>query len=94
MPDGCLDGRELALGVRPEHLLRADDGGAGAFDAQVDVVEPVGSEVFVNLSLGAHPLVARLPPGDLPLVGQRLPLRVATGRVHLFDPEDGRRLCP
>ena len=96
------DGRELALGLRPEHLLRADaavdtaDGQgrdrAGAFDAQVEVVEPVGSEVFVNLRLGEHALVARLPPGELPRAGETLPLRVATGQPHLFDPGDGGRL--
>ena len=100
------DGRELALGLRPEHLLRADaaaDAAAdtvagqgrdhvGAFDAQVEVVEPVGSEVFVNLRLGEHALVARLPPGELPRAGEALPLRVATRQLHLFDPGDGGRL--
>ncbi len=96
------DGRELALGLRPEHLLRADAAvdtaagqgrdRAGAFDAQVEVVEPVGSEVFVNLRLGEHALVARLPPGELPRAGETLPLRVATGQLHLFDPGDGGRL--
>ena len=100
-------GRALALGLRPEHLLRAQDadgghGGAtatghegnGVFDTLVEVVEPVGSEVFVNLRLGERALVARLPPGELPTVGQRLPMRAAVERLHLFDPEDGRRLDP
>ncbi len=97
VPD-AWDGRELAVGLRPEHLLRADrlggDGAtaAGAFDAQVEVVEPVGSEVFVNLRLGEHALVARLPPGELPRVGELLTLRVATAQLHLFDPGDGGRL--
>ncbi|HRN29245.1 MAG TPA: translation initiation factor IF-2 N-terminal domain-containing protein, partial [Terrimesophilobacter sp.] len=45
-------GRELQLGVRPEHLLRAGEGDADAFLAAVDVVEPVGSEVYVNLRAG------------------------------------------
>jgi multiple sugar transport system ATP-binding protein len=100
-------GRELALGLRPEHLLRADrlagdgqdDAGAGrtgngAFEALVEVVEPVGSEVFVNLRFGGHALVARLPPGNLPRVGDALPMRVAAGHAHVFDPGDGRRLDP
>ena len=92
-------GRELVAGLRPEHLLRADGPGdadgpsAGAFEAVVEVVEPVGSEVFVNLRLGDHALVARLPPGQLPRVGDTLPMRVAVQALHFFDPgEGGRRL--
>jgi multiple sugar transport system ATP-binding protein len=104
---GAWYGRTLALGLRPEHLLRADGSAAagyddavaatpcdGAFEARVEVVEPVGSEVFVNVRLGDHALVARLPPGDLPRVGDALPLRVAAGQVLFFDPGDGRRLEP
>src|SRR5690606_5201072 len=87
------DGRTLALGLRPEHLLRADRA-AAAFEAVVEVVEPVGSEVFVNLRAGGHALVARLPPVDLPRVGETLPLRVATEHVHLFEPDGGKRLEP
>ncbi|MBJ6977726.1 sn-glycerol-3-phosphate ABC transporter ATP-binding protein UgpC [Luteimonas sp. MC1895] len=109
------DRRTLALGLRPEHLLRADraaDAGAAesaraevaqaedgigpkdafAFQAVVEVVEPVGSEVFVNLRAGGHALVARLPPGDLPRVGDTLPLRVAARHVHVFEPDGGERL--
>ncbi|NLF16223.1 MAG: TOBE domain-containing protein, partial [Lentisphaerae bacterium] len=86
-------GRELALGLRPEHLLRAD-GDANAFEARVEVVEPVGSEVFVNLRCGDAGLVARLPPDGLPRTGDTLAMRVVAERVHLFDPGDGGRLDP
>ncbi|MBB6599406.1 sn-glycerol-3-phosphate ABC transporter ATP-binding protein UgpC [Luteimonas sp. MC1825] len=84
-------GRRLLLGVRPEHLLRAEPGDmdAGAFDALVEVVEPAGNEVFVNLRLGDHALVARLPPGVLPRPGEALSLRVAVEHAHVFDGADG-----
>ena len=90
-------GRPLVLGVRPEHLRRAEpgDAGGGAFDALVEVVEPVGNEVFVNLRLGDAALVARLPPGTLPRPGESLLLRVAVEHAHVFDgaPDaDGARL--
>src|SRR5690554_2700719 len=97
---GEWQGRELDFGLRPEHLLRADDGGAApaggdgseGFEALVEVVEPVGSEVFVNLRAGGQALVARLPPGALPRVGETLRMRVDAERVHSFDPGDGQRL--
>jgi multiple sugar transport system ATP-binding protein len=84
-------GRPLRMGVRPEHLLRDGAGGSG-FAPLVEVVEPVGNEVFVNLVLGARALVARLPPGVLPEPGTTLPLRVDGERAHFFDPADGARL--
>src|SRR5690606_29197166 len=65
-------GRRLDVGVRPEHLVRAGDG--SSFAPIVEVVEPVGSEAFVNLQHGNHGLVARLPPGDLPGGGDPRPL--------------------
>ena len=92
-PGDAPAARPLLLGLRPEHLLRADAGEADAFEALVEVVEPVGNEVFVNLRLGGQPLIARLPPDALPQPGQRLALRVAPGRAHAFDPASGRTLA-
>jgi len=82
-------GREIAVGVRPEHLLPAKTGDAGVFEAEVEVVEPVGSEVFVNLRLGQQPLVARFDPHVLPERGKPFPIAVAGDRVHFFDADSG-----
>ena len=94
LPDGDVPtewiGRELDLGIRPEHLLRDDT--QDGFVPVVEVVEPVGSEVLVNLRHGTHDLVARLAPGDLPRPGDPLPLRLSPRHAHWFDPADGRRL--
>lgn len=84
-------GREVAVGIRPEDLHPAGPG-EGTFAPDVEVVEPVGNEVFVNLRLGPQVLVARLPPQALPTVGAPLPLAVAGTKVHFFDPASGRRV--
>lgn len=86
-------GRELDCGVRPEHLLVVAGTGPG-FDARVDVVEPVGSDIHVNLVFGGQALVARLPPGVLPQAGAMLRLAIAPGGLHVFDPLDGSALTP
>ncbi len=90
LPDDWND-RTLDLGIRPEHLQLAEAGDA-ALAPVVEVVEPVGSEVFVNLRLADQALVARLPPERVPVPGETLPLRIPVARVHFFDPDSGARL--
>jgi multiple sugar transport system ATP-binding protein len=84
--------REIAVGVRPEHLLPATDGEVASFAPEIEVLEPVGNEIFVNLRHGPQGLVARCQPQELPDVGAPLPLSMAPGSLHFFDPADGRRL--
>ena len=79
------------VGIRPEDLQPAQED-AGSFPAEVEVVEPVGNEVFVNLRHGPHPLVARFAPRPLPVVGSSLRIAVQSRHLHFFDPETGRRL--
>src|SRR5262247_2994108 len=47
---GGSDGRAVVYGVRPEHFVIADDGAA----AQVQVIEPTGSELQVVAKLGGE----------------------------------------
>ena len=85
-------GREVDLGLRPEHLLRCAPGEAAHFEAELDVIEPVGSEAFAYLRYGLQALTARFAPEDLPQPGRVLPLRAAPGQWHAFDPATGLRL--
>lgn len=85
-------GQEVDIGLRPEHLLRCEAGDPHHFVAVLDAIEPVGSEAFAHLRYGPHPLIARFMPEDLPAPGDLLPLRVAPGLSHVFDPVTGLRL--
>ncbi len=93
--EACIDpgwtGRGVTVGIRPEHLQPAD-GRQGIFEAQVEVTESVGNEVFLNLRFGPHPLVARIPPQALPPWGASVAMTMAGDRLHFFDPETGRRV--
>lgn len=82
---------QVTVGIRPEHLQPAD-GGAAVLEAVVEVVEPVGNEVFLNLRAGVHPLVARLSPRALPQPGQVLAMQAVTDALHFFDAASGQRM--
>jgi multiple sugar transport system ATP-binding protein len=85
--------REVILGVRPEDLRLLDDASTdAAIDARLEVIEPVGNEVFLNLRYGSQALVARTPPRTLPELGSTLHFGFAWERLHFFDPQQGVRI--
>jgi len=90
--DAAWAGREVEIGLRPEHLLRCVGEEPADFEAELDVVEPIGSEAYAYLRFGPQNLVARFAPDDLPAPGRRLALRVASGAAHVFDAATGLRL--
>src|SRR5216110_2090945 len=57
-------GQRVTLGVRPEDLRLATgaDQAPFVFDAVVDVVEPRGSEILLDVKAGPNSLVARVEP--------------------------------
>lgn len=84
-------GRELTIGLRPEDMHLAE-AGPDTLPAQVEVVEPVGNEAFLNLGCGGCDLVVRLPPFDLPRAGDTVHLSYVAERMHFFDRESELRL--
>jgi multiple sugar transport system ATP-binding protein len=75
---------ELQLGIRPEFVgLCAVDKGVG--NADVLVVEPLGSETLVHLNVGGQPLVARLAGFADVRVGTRVGVKVDRKKLYLFD---------
>jgi multiple sugar transport system ATP-binding protein len=80
-------GQKVMLGVRPEALRVANgaDSGDYAFDSTVEVVEPLGSEILLDVRAGAHPLVARVDPGTRVKVHESVRLALDPERLHFFD---------
>jgi multiple sugar transport system ATP-binding protein len=82
-------GQHLTLGLRPEdlHLATGDDPEGTVFDAVVDVVEPLGSEILLDVKAGATPLVARVDPTVRVKVHEKIRLAVESERLRYFDPK-------
>jgi multiple sugar transport system ATP-binding protein len=79
-------GTELKLGVRPEHMMVSNvRTSAEAVEGEVYVVEPLGSEVILDLKVQDDILKARSPPGLLPSLGDKVWLTFQEGKVHIFD---------
>jgi multiple sugar transport system ATP-binding protein len=79
-------GREVVFGVRPEDITTAAADAENALATRADVVETLGSEIFVYLSCGAHSIVARMEMPEQPLrVGQDLKVQFKVSKTHVFD---------
>ncbi len=49
-------GRELALGIRPEHTEFTHSADGSTLSADVELIEALGSELFVHFQTDAHPV--------------------------------------
>jgi multiple sugar transport system ATP-binding protein len=77
-------GQSVTIGVRPEDLRIATDARTG-FEAIVDVVEPLGSEILLDVKVGPHVMVARVEPTVRAKVHESIRLMVEPDRVRYFD---------
>ncbi|TYB90149.1 ABC transporter ATP-binding protein [Oceaniovalibus sp. ACAM 378] len=85
---GVADGRNLAVGVRPEHIRISDSG--GNLKGIIEQVEPTGSQTHAAVRCGQH-LLQAVFEGMLPLhAGESVSLNVASDHIYLFDADDGR----
>ena len=93
-PRPALDGRNVLLGVRPEHFEACDESSAH-LTPDIDFIELLGSDSLVYGHLGADKsgarVAARLHVSVVAKEGH-LPLRFEAKHMHLFDPESGKRL--
>jgi multiple sugar transport system ATP-binding protein len=89
-------GKPVTLGIRPEHIYARKPAGidvVASFTANVEVVEPVGNEIFVYFSTGTGAqYVARLATDVPPSVGKPFELLLDTSKVHFFDSDNERSL--
>ncbi len=85
--DGSWSGaRGVLWGIRPEdvRLVPPED---DVPQATVDLVEGLGSDAYVSLTIGAETLVVRTPADARPNEDQRVGVQLSLNKVHLFDPE-------
>ncbi len=83
-------GRGVKLGIRPEDVHDKLYAGEVAdpkrvVRAKVEVVEPMGAEVYLYLSTGAHNLIARVGVAQKADVNHNLDLVFNMKRAHFFD---------
>ena len=84
---GRYVGKEVTLGIRPEdlHVASAADPAELGFDAVVEVVEKLGSEILLDVAVGPSMMVASVEPTIRANIHDRLRLALNPERLHFFD---------
>jgi multiple sugar transport system ATP-binding protein len=85
----------VALGVRAEDVMIHPSGeaaGRAHFRSTVGLMEPIGSDTFVELGVGEATIVARVDPDLAITPGQPVAADLRPGGIHLFASETGERI--
>ena len=111
-------GKQVVVGMRPEDIEDAAIAGSDSgrmLTATAELVEPLGSDVMVYLSVdvpqavehddlaelardsgdtpldvgGKATVIARFSPRSSVHVGEQVMIRIATDRLHFFEPQSG-----
>ena len=85
-------GRDVVLGIRPEHVKIVGRPGEHAVRGEVFMTELLGRDTLVDVRSGDQSIRA-LVPGDVPLeIGENVWLELQPQYVHLFDAGTEARL--
>lgn len=82
--------RSVVLGIRPDDLFVSDT--ASVLSGTVSVLEPLGSETLVYVSVNGVEVIAKASGRTPPAVGDRVNLNASTDNMHLFDASSDLRI--
>lgn len=89
-------GKKVWAGIRPEDIYDGETSDMGnnhfKIKAALDVVEPMGNEIFLYFNIENTQITARIPAKDLPKQGAERTLFFNTDKIHFFDYETEKAL--
>ncbi|WP_059021168.1 ABC transporter ATP-binding protein [Vibrio coralliirubri] len=89
------DGKELVIGLRPEHITEqeGDDVSASTkLDLQLEVLEPTGPDTIAMVKVNDQEVACRLSPEFEVSVGQMAPLHFDLSKAVFFDAQTEARI--
>jgi len=85
----AYENKPIIFGIRPEDLYDklfiTDAPTDCVVTSTVELVEPLGAEVYLHLRVGQHAIIARVGPHDRPEVNQDIDVVFDMGKAHFFD---------
>jgi multiple sugar transport system ATP-binding protein len=83
--------KKIIFGIRPENIhdpkFIPSNVDIEKIEAQVDVTELMGNEIFMHMLSGKNTFVARIDPRSNLRVGEKAPVAFDMDSIHIFDAE-------
>ena len=82
---------DVTFGIRPEHIYDSPEFIAahpeGVLEANVEVTELMGAEIYLYVSVDGIPFTARVAPTSTAQPGDMIQIAIDVEKIHLFDKE-------
>ena len=90
------EGKTLKVGIRPEDIKDDEEflekHSTSHLNAEVEVSELMGAEIYLYLTYQGQNLMARVAPTSKSRRGDKIVVAMDTNKIHLFDPESEKTL--
>ena len=84
------NGKPVVMGIRPENMDEASSPPQGpVVEAKVEVIEMMGSEVYLYANTGKSTFTARVAPTCQRKIGDTVRIALSPSKIHFFDSESG-----
>ena len=81
--------KEIILGIRPEDIMDKNAESSkpefGLIKAKLEVVEPMGNEIYLYFPVDGEQFVARVSAREEHETNKEVELKLNTGKLHFFD---------
>ncbi len=82
-------GKEVIVGIRPEHIyddeVHITSMEGSVVDVDVELTEMMGSETYLYIKLAGVSMISRVNRRSTAQVGDKIKVAVDANRIHLFD---------
>ena len=83
-------GKKIIFGIRPERIYPNNEN--PTVKLTVDVVEPMGNEIFIYFRVAGSPFICRVTTRDIPELDSEMNLKFDEEYMHFFDVETEKAL--
>lgn len=89
-------GKEVTLGIRPEHIgVNADVGAPNKYDVKIGVVEPIGSDTYLYIDFPTEYVMVVKMEGISNLgIDEEVKVTFNPQQIHFFDKKSTLRILP
>ena len=86
-------GKEIKIGIRPENiLLESMDHSSIPVEVVLEVIEPMGNEIFLYFELAGGLIISRVKPKENLMLGTKIQIYLERDKIYFFDKDNEKNI--